>query len=71
MTNQHPKSLSALPEMDIVVTMGCGISCPHLPCSTKISWSIEDPSGKPDVEFLTIIRAIRDHIRTILGWVGS
>lgn len=69
MTDQHPKSLSALPEMDIIVTMGCGVSCPHLPCSRKISWNIEDPSGKPDEEYLAIIRAIRDHIRTIPGVV--
>ena len=32
---QHSKLLSELPEIDIVVTMGCNVQCPMLPCSHR------------------------------------
>ena len=31
---QHNKTLDALPELDIVVTMGCGVKCPYLRLGT-------------------------------------
>ena len=43
---QHPKLLSALPPVDIAVTMGCNVTCPSLPCRTRIAWHIDDPTGK-------------------------
>ncbi len=65
MANQRPKPLSELPEMDIIVTMGCEVSCPLVHSSQKISWHIENPDGKSDEEFLAIIRIIQDHVRRL------
>ena len=43
---------------DVVVTMGCGDQCPHLPGQRRIDWDLPDPQGRdPDA-----VRAIRDDI---------
>lgn len=59
---QHSKLLSALPPVDVVVTMGCGVQCPCLPCSHREDWGLDDPTGKDDAAFLETIRAIREKI---------
>ncbi len=43
---------------DIVVTMGCEVSCPVVPGAEVIEWDLPDPAGKP-IEF---IRELRDTI---------
>ncbi|WP_432718923.1 arsenate reductase ArsC [Pectinatus frisingensis] len=58
--SQNPKLLQDIPEVDIVITMGCNVQCPVLPCAYREDWGIEDPSGKTDKEF----RVIRNTIKT-------
>jgi len=43
---------------DVVVTMGCGDSCPVFPGKRYVDWELEDPSGKPVED----VRPIRDEI---------
>jgi arsenate reductase (thioredoxin) len=45
-------------EADVVVTMGCGDSCPHIPGKRYVDWDLPDPAGRP----LDEIRATRDEI---------
>ena len=59
---QHSKLLADIPEVDVVVTMGCNVQCPFLPCSHREDWGLEDPSGKPDGAFLETIRLIEEKI---------
>ena len=49
-------------EGDVVITMGCNVQCPFLPCSHREDWGLEDPSGKPDEAFLKTIRLIEEKI---------
>ena len=49
---QRPKLLSEIPSVDIVITMGCNVKCPHLPCTHREDWGLEDPSGKSDESFV-------------------
>ena len=49
---QHSKLLAEIPAVDVVVTMGCNVQCPFLPCAWREDWGLEDPTGKPDEEFL-------------------
>eukprot|EP01156_Anaeramoeba_ignava_P015326 Anaeramoba_ignava/a612767_28.p2 GENE.a612767_28~~a612767_28.p2 ORF type:complete len:139 (-),score=3.45 a612767_28:40-456(-) len=52
MSNYHPKLLSAIPsEVDILITMGCNVQCPFIPCKVKEDWGLEDPSGGPIEDF--------------------
>lgn len=42
----------------VLVTMGCGEACPHVPGIRRFDWPLEDPKGKP----LDQVRRIRDDI---------
>ena len=60
---QYSKLLSELPDIiDVVVTMGCNVQCPMLPCSHREDWGLDDPSGQPDEVFLETIRKIEEKI---------
>lgn len=48
-----------LNEVDVVVTMGCGDTCPYIPGKTYVDWPLDDPKGKP----LNEVRRIRDDIK--------
>ena len=59
---QYSKLLSDIPAVDVVITMGCNVQCPFLPCSHREDWGLEDPSGKSDEAFLHTIRLIEEKI---------
>ena len=59
---QYRKLLSEIPEVDVVITMGCNVRCPFLPCSHREDWGLEDPSGKRDEAFLETIRLIEEKV---------
>ena len=59
---QHSKLLSDIPPVDVVITMGCNVRCPFLPCSHREDWGLEDPTGKSDEAFLETIRLIAQKI---------
>ena len=56
--SQYSKLLSEIPRVDVVITMGCNIQCPFLPCSHREDWGLDDPTGKSDEAFLDVIREI-------------
>lgn len=60
--DQRSKLLSELPPVDIVVTMGCNVQCPSLPCSHREDWGLEDPSGKDDGAFLAVMAQIEEKV---------
>ena len=55
---QHSKLIETLPAIDIVVTMGCNVECPYLPCKHREDWGLDDPSGQPDEVFNATIDTI-------------
>lgn len=59
---QRSKTLEEIPSLDIVITMGCEVDCPMLPCSYREDWGLEDPSGQPDQKFLEIINQIDNRV---------
>ena len=59
---QYSKLLSEIPAVDVVVTMGCNVQCPFLPCTHREDWGLEDPTGKEDAAFIATIRAIEEKI---------
>lgn len=59
---QYSKLLCDIPEVDIVITMGCNVECPYLPCKYREDWGLDDPTGKSDDEFNQIIDKIYDKI---------
>ena len=60
-SRERPKSWTdeTIRAADVIVTMGCGDSCPVFPGKRYIDWELPDPAGRPIEE----VRAIRDEIR--------
>lgn len=60
--SQRSKLLSDIPPVDVVITMGCNVHCPYLPCSLREDWGLVDPIGKSDEEFIKAIEEIETKI---------
>jgi protein-tyrosine-phosphatase len=58
---ERPKILTteAVQDSDVVVTMGCGDTCPFFPGKRYEDWELDDPAGQD----LAAVRPIRDSIR--------
>lgn len=58
---ETPKILTdqAVRESDVVITMGCGDTCPFYPGKRYEDWVLEDPAGQG----VEAVRPIRDEIR--------
>jgi arsenate reductase len=58
---EQPKILTtdAVKASDVVITMGCGDTCPFYPGKRYEDWVLEDPAGKG----IDAVRPIRDEIR--------
>lgn len=59
---QRSKLLDEIPPVDVVVTMGCNVQCPLLPCERREDWGLDDPTGQPDEVFIQTIRTIEAKI---------
>jgi arsenate reductase len=57
---EFPKPLTdeTAREADVIVTMGCGDTCPVLPGPRYLEWDLEDPAGKR----IEVVRPIVDEI---------
>lgn len=55
-----PKVLTgdAVETSDVVITMGCGDTCPFFPGVSYRDWKLDDPAGQP----IEVVRRIRDEI---------
>ncbi|WP_250228671.1 arsenate reductase ArsC [Anaeropeptidivorans aminofermentans] len=62
---QRPKLLAEIPPVDIVITMGCNVECPYLPCKRREDWGLVDPTGKSDAEFIKTICLIETKIKEL------
>ena len=62
---QCSKLLEEIPQPDIVVLMGCNVSCPHLTARHTENWGLDDPSGKGDEEFLLTIHEMEKRVRDL------
>ena len=58
-SDQKPKLLEDIPEkLDILITMGCNVECPYVPCKFREDWGLDDPAGEP----IEVFRETRDII---------
>lgn len=62
MKDQYSKTLDKLPPVDVLITMGCNVRCPALPCQRREDWGLEDPTGKSDEEFRKVIAVIEEKV---------
>ncbi|OUQ59602.1 low molecular weight phosphatase family protein [Tyzzerella sp. An114] len=62
---QYSKLISDIPSVDIVITMGCNVQCPYLPCEHREDWGLDDPTGKSDDEFIKVIKIIESKVKEL------
>ncbi len=55
---------------DVVVTMGCGDTCPYYPGRRYVDWELDDPAGRPIEEVRPIRDEIERRVRGLLGELG-
>jgi protein-tyrosine-phosphatase len=55
---------------DVIVTMGCGDSCPVYPGKRYVDWELDDPAGKSVEEVRPIRDEIERRVRALLGELG-
>ena len=68
-TAEQPKILThdAVRASDVVITMGCGDTCPYYPGKRYEDWVLDDPAGK-DLDTVRGVRdQIRDRVRTLIA----
>jgi len=63
-SNEIPKVLTtaAVEESDVVITMGCGDTCPFFPGKRYLDWPLADPAGQG----VAAVRPIRDEIKKLV-----
>jgi arsenate reductase len=72
LTGQHPKLLEDIPsDVDILVTMGCNVECPYIPCKIREDWGLDDPAGKPIEEFRKTRDIIEEKMKALIDKVKS
>jgi arsenate reductase len=59
-SKEFPKSLTdeMAQEADVIVTMGCGDTCPVYPGKRYVDWELDDPAGQP----IEVVRSIVEEI---------
>ena len=68
---QHSKLISEIPRVDIAVSMGCNVGCPFIGREFDDNWGIDDPTGKSDGEFRTVIAQIEEKIRKLKSRISG
>jgi arsenate reductase len=73
-TNDHTPSLltyDGVQEADVVVTMGCGETCPVFPGKTYEDWQVDDPAGQDRQTVERIVDDIDSRVRDLLSRLDS
>ena len=52
---------------DLIVTMGCGDTCPVYPGRRYLDWELDDPAGLPVENVRPIVEEIDRRVRALLG----
>lgn len=61
-SSQHNKLISEISQPDVVILMGCNVSCPTLRGQHTEDWGLDDPTGLGDETFKETIKAIEKKV---------
>lgn len=62
---QHPKTIAEIPAPDIAISMGCNVGCPFIGRPFDENWGLEDPTGKSDETYVSVIKEIETRIQAL------
>ena len=60
--DQYSKTFKQIPEPDIAISMGCDVGCPYIGRAFDENWNLDDPTGKSDEAFISVIREIEKRV---------
>ena len=66
----HRWTDSDLDQADVVITMGCGDTCPIYPGKRYLDWELEDPAGREVAEVRPVRDEIERRVRDLLTEIG-
>ena len=68
-SQEFPKPLSEQDAQaaDIVVTMGCGDTCPYYPAKRYLDWELPDPAGLAVDDVRPIVDEVDARVRSLLA----
>lgn len=71
-SGQNPKLLADIPaEFDYLITMGCGVACPVVPCKHREDWGLEDPSGGTIEDFVRTRNLIKARVQELIDRINN
>lgn len=72
-TGEHPKLLSVEDGLaaDVIITMGCGDTCPVYPAKRYLDWDVPDPAGQPVEVVRPIVDDIDQRVQALLAELTS
>lgn len=56
--DQYPKTIDQIPEPDILISMGCNVSCPAVGRQFDDNWNLPDPTGQSQKAYIEVLRSI-------------
>jgi arsenate reductase len=64
-SSMKPKSIDSIETsgFDYIISMGCGVSCPHLPIDED--WGLDDPVGQPLEVYNEVAATITEHLERL------
>lgn len=68
---QYSKLITDIPEVDIIIKMGCNVVCPYLPSKHEEDWGLDDPTGKGEEEFKKTALIIEEKVRGLAERIKS
>lgn len=68
---QRSKTLAEIPPVDVVVTMGCNVECPYLPCRHREDWGLDDPTGQSDAVFSAVIDQMEQKVKDLANRIRN
>lgn len=72
MDSHYPKLLTEIPEeVDVLITMGCGVVCPFIPTSHQEDWGLTDPSGGTIEDFRKTRDLIEEKVKNLIKRVKN
>jgi protein-tyrosine-phosphatase len=72
MSGHYPKLLSDIPtEVDILITMGCNVECPYVPCQYREDWGLADPSEGPIGDYRKTRDIIKEKVEDLIKRVKN
>jgi len=72
MSEHRPKLLSDIPpQLDVLITMGCNVECPFVPCKHREDWGLTDPSGGPIEDYIKTRDIIKEKIEELIERINK